>query len=151
MDWNRERRRTRDRLLKYYGGILPAPAHSNSIGVIYPWEEMNLVEFEHEFYNLASKHGYEGSPASLWEVMFKDSSIITGTIHTFPMPGDPNLLYLDIETDILYYFKRSVSIDIEQAAENGAYYIQNNDVYYVYIPVRALLIEDTILNCGHME
>lgn len=71
------------------------------------------------------------------------------------MPGIVGDLYLDTETDILYYFKEYAGeLNEEQIARVDAARVDYSRVYditYLYIPIRSLLIEDTILNCGTSE
>lgn len=177
-NWNYERWRTRDRLLEYDFNIVPPHPHSAGIPfiypleemnlspllplsinsaelpVIYPWEEMHTAIIEREIYEIAVKNGYDGTAEHLWSVFSADGFVVTGTIDTFPIPGNENNLYLDEETGILYYFKATSNpVDEEAVARVGAAIVgisrvNGEEITYLYIPVRALLLEDTILNCG---
>ena len=147
--WNKERKRTRDRLLEYDFNIVPPHPHSAGLSIVYPWENMQLYQLEYQIYTLAQNNGYNGTMEDLWNVFSKYGYIISGTISTFPLPGDTKNIYFDTETGIIYYFKISETINNEALESTGAVATAANDgTFYVYIPVRALLIEDTILNCG---
>lgn len=77
----------------------------------------------------------------------------SGTIKSFPSIGIENDLYLDTETNILYYFKITrKKIYTELAAKIGiaivGYSIIEDSqevIKYLYIPVQARPIEDEIL------
>ena len=151
MNWNYERWRTRDRLLEYDFSIVPPAPHSAGLSMIYPWETNFLSLLSYQLYEIAKDNGFFGSLETfLSRFGSNDGFIIKGTIATFPVPGDSTNLYLDIETGIVYYFKatdRPVLSDIAMAI--GAEIVGHEDVItYLYIPIRALLIEDTILDCG---
>ena len=162
--WNRERKRTRDRLLEYDFSLVPPHPHSAGIPFVYPTQDMNLQPFtdelpnvypweeihtelmEEEIYKVAKKNGFSGTAEELWNM---GGCVMQGTLGTFPEDGDPNNLYLDGQTGILYYFK-IVSAPINNTAANaaGARIIESNNEIHLYIPVRSYLIENTILNCG---
>ena len=150
-NWNYERWRTRDRLLDYDFSIVPAMPHSAGLSMIYPWETVQLSQLSYQFFTLAQQHGYTGTEEYLWK-QFSEGNIISSTIDNFPVPGDEHNLYLDKETGILYYFKAArTDIDPIVAAKIGIAIVGHSlvdDVYYLYIPISALLIEDIILNCG---
>ena len=154
IDWNHERHRTRDRLLEYDINIMPPRPHTAGLEMIYPWENTVLDILNMQILELARKNGFIGDEEDFW------SRFINGKVHAlsftdFPMPGIEGDLYLDIDTDNLYYFKTiSGMLTEEQIARVDAAivdYSQIDDVTYLYIPIRALLIEDTILNCGNSE
>ena len=140
LDWNKERKRTRDRLLDYDFSIVPAYPHSAGLPMVYPWENITLSQLSHQFFTLAQKNGYEGSEEELWK-RFYHHSVVYGTLDSFPIPGEENTLYLDIETEILYYYKNiSGEIDAAKIAVVGGAivgYSEILDVTYVYIPIRA--------------
>lgn len=151
-DWNYERYRTRDRLVEYDFNVYPAVPHTAGLQMIYPWENLMLSSLSHSIFLLAQRSGYTGEEDDFWS-SFSESKIHFGTLNTFPIPGEENSLYFDKETGILYYFKISTTINYEQAALADVAIVDhalvNNDgteVFYLYIPVRAYLIEDTILN-----
>lgn len=175
-NWNYERWRTRDRLLEYDGSIMPLYPHSGGIAVpypregdipltipeliheaelktVYPWENYSLNILAHQLYLIARDNGFSGTEKYFIEKFSSNDTanekdVIVGTIETFPREGNENILYLDKETSILYYFKHANSIN-EQAIQDTASVITGfeNNIYFIYIPVRALLLEDTILNC----
>lgn len=72
--------------------------------------------------------------------------VVTATLNTFPIPGNESNLYLDIETNILYYFKIIDSdVSDEIANEIGAtivdkHNIENRVETYLYIPIRSMPI-----------
>lgn len=153
IDWNEERYKTRDRLLDY--NFIPYPIISPTIILprIYPWENIELGILSKQILEIAQKYGYSGEESAFWE-RFQTGSIITGTLTTFPVPGDENNLYLDTNTDILYYFKFTTNeLDFNLIARIGAAIVGTSIVMntediikYLYIPVRALPIENLILN-----
>lgn len=178
LNWNEERWRTRDRLLDYditivpphphSGGIacpyplededlsprIPSPEADSSLPFIYPWEATNLYELERSIYLIAQRNGYTGSEDTLWN-RFSNGTVVTGTLATFPVPGDELNLYFDKETEILYYFKAVPNhISVDAATRIGATIVGTSQIdtevewTYLYIPVRALVIENTILDCG---
>ena len=163
-NWNFERWRTRDRLIDYDFNLVPPVPHSGgipfvfppqemnvspffplvddiSLPSIYPWENLALAALESEIFQIAQNNGYTGDAATLWS-RFSDGVVHIGTIDTFPVPGNIQDLYLDKETNILYHF-RILSSPLTEEDSNliGAISVGEN---YIYIPVRALLIEDTI-------
>lgn len=176
LNWNTERWRTRDRLLDYditivpphphSGGItyhfllkdedlspiMPFPEAHSSLPFIYPWEAINLYELEKSIYLIAQRNGYTGSEDTLWN-RFSNGTVVTGTLDTFPIPGDELNLYFDKETEILYYFKAvSNHINVDAVTRIGAAIIGTSQIdtevewTYLYIPVRALPIENLIYN-----
>lgn len=147
-NWNYERWRTRDRLLEYDFNIYPALPHSAGLSMVYPWENITLANLDKQIIEIARNHEYDGDDETFWE-RFVSGGVYFGTLSTFPVPGEETLLYLDKETDILYYFKSTSELNYDIAIEKGVEIVGNEDnVYYCYIPVRALPIENLILNCG---
>ena len=143
--WNRERKRTRDRLLEYDFNIVPPHPHTAGLSMLYPWENLQISMIGIAILQLARKNGFSGDDAAFWE-RFSEGAVIKGAAATFPATGHSNNLYLDEDTGTLYYFKEnSTPINVEVAEEIGAIITSNNNLY---IPIRALLIENTILNCG---
>lgn len=173
--WNRERKRTRDRLLEYNfaivpphphsGGIvLPYPEESNliSIGIpylsngtissVYPWENTTLTMLSHQLYTIAVQNGYSGTEESFLASFgnASEKEVIVGLLENFPVPGNTTHLYLDRDTGILYYFKATDSPIMEAVAEQMGIVIAgtSDNLTYLYIPVRALPIENLIYDCG---
>lgn len=157
--WNRERKRTRDRLLEYDFCIVPPHPHSAGLPMVYPWENTNLSMLSYQLFYLAQKAGFTGTEEEFFARFGNnDGHVIKGTLSTFPQIGDTRNLYLDEETGIVYYFKQtSYPVIVEVAARVGVAIVgkslvgvDNTEVWMtnLYIPIRALLIEDTILDCG---
>ena len=68
----------------------------------------------------------------------------------FPVPGSDVDFYFDEETEIFYYFKATdTPINVEAAGALGATIVgTNGSITYLYIPVRAMPLENIILDCG---
>lgn len=154
IDWNYERYRTRDRLLEYDFTIYPAAPHTAGLTMIYPWENTILNELSHNFFQLAKKNGYTG-PEELLFSRFNGGSVHSySTLDEFPAPGIVNDLYLDTTTQILYYYVATTNpIDVDKIAIIGGaivgYSIIGDETETrLYLPIRALPMEDVIYNCG---
>lgn len=149
--WNRQRKRTRDRLLEYYLSAPLLNPQTTIIDSVYPWHNYSLAMLSRQIYQLAVRHGFNDTEPKFWE-KFAHSDIAYGALSTFPIPGNTDRLYLDTETDILYYFKQTTAqINIQQADLNGVEIVGHSDdglITYLYIPVKALPIEDLIINSG---
>lgn len=151
LDWNYERYRTRDRLLEYSIDIMPPRPHSGGLSLIYPWEDISINQLSKQFIKLVYSHGFTGDEQELWN-RFSDGVIKHGTLNTFPIPGNKNNLYFDVETEILYYFKAIPHIVLpEDAAVVGAAIVgssklgeEKQSYTYLYIPVKSLSIENTL-------
>ena len=147
LTWNRERIKTRDRLLGYnFCVVLPQP-HCVSIPMVYPWETMSQDQLAAQIILIAKANGYTGDEADFWR-LFSERCVVFGTLATFPEVGSNHSLYFDTETEILYYFKAvDYEVSDEAAALLGAEITSIDGVITnMYIPIRSLLIEDTILN-----
>ena len=148
LDWNRERHRTRDRLIANLLDYGPFPSQEGT-PIVFPAISISPAQLSQTIINIAQQYGYSGTEENFWTNL-NMPNLVVGTIATFPVPGDPEILYLDSETEILYYFKKTTAtLTPEQIEEHGIQVVgSNNQVLYLYIPVRAGLIEDTILNGG---
>lgn len=122
LNWNRERWRTRDRLLEYNTDIMPPSPRAAGLNIIYPWENVNLNVFDAELLTLAREHGFDDNATTLWNVLL-NNNVHVGTLDTFPEDGDTNTLYYDSDTGIIYQC-----------------IIEDNTC--VYVPIKALPIED---------
>ena len=110
-------------------GIPPIP-DTAEFKMVYPWESIGLNILGDQIFMLASQSGYHGPREEFhkyfgsyiehnkWEIMFD-------TFANFPLPGDRDKLYFDLDERILYYFDG-----------DG------------YTPVNAMLIANTILEGG---
>ena len=155
LDWNYERYRTRDRLLEYDFNIYPMVPHSAGLSMIYPWENIAIQQLSKQIIEVARLNGYTGSEEDLWR-KFSNGTIHQGTLDNFPIPGNEQDLYLDTETDILYYFKSVTSTVYTDVAARvgvaivGYSKIEDSEeiVTYLYIPIKAMPIENLIFDCG---
>ena len=110
-------------------GIPPIP-NSPEFQVIYPWETAGLSILSDQIYLLASRSGYLGTreefhryfgsylETNKWEILFEN-------FENFPIEGQIDKLYFDLNENILYYWA------------DGQ-----------YLPVNAMLITNTILEGG---
>lgn len=155
----RERWRTRDLLLEYDMNILPPRPRAAGISMVYPWEATDLALLAQQVYEIAKRNGFVGEQDEFWSHFNNSGTIYRGkTIDDFPTIGMENTLYFDEETEILYYFKstrQQVNADIAariDIAIVGTAEIDNDGttetVTYMYVPVRAMPIENLIYNCG---
>lgn len=150
--WNRQRIKTRDRLFDY---DLPAYPVIDKLQAPYPWVSASLSVLSKQLYELALQNGFLGTQDTFLS-RFANGTIVRGTLNQFPIPGDPNTLYLDKETDILYYFRETnTELNLQLLARIGAAIVGHSIVgspeeiiTYLYIPVRAMPLEDIIFNCG---
>lgn len=128
LDWNRERYRTRDRLLEYDYSIYPQVPHTAGLAVVYPWENIATANLMRQLYKSAADSGFIGTEDEFlnnFGKMLQNKQIIFGTIDTFEPQDDNTILYYDIDDNILYYYNEE------------------------FIPINALLIENTIINGGN--
>lgn len=148
LNWNKERWRTRDRLLDYDFSIIPANPHTGGLPIIYPWEESTRTALAKQLYEIAKDYGFDGT----MEDFFTSGNIVAKQLTDFPIRGRTTTLYLDIDTNIIYTFKElSQLITDEEATELGGLVTFRNvdeNITYIYLPIRASLIEDTILSSG---
>ena len=150
--WNRERKRTRDRLLNYDSSIMPFHPSTASIPVVYPWEQTQLSMLSHQIYKIALSNGYTGNEQLLFRHFNGSAFYYYNSITDFPMRGILGDLYFDLSTQVLYYYAVAPGeLDPEKIALVGGaivgYSIVTNETY-LYLPVRALPMEDIILNSG---
>lgn len=149
----RERKRTRDRLLEYDLTIMPPRPHTAGLAMIYPWENSSLLALQHQLFLIAQNNGYNGEETDFLARFAQGNNsggVNTGTINTFPIPGVENQLYLDTETEVLYYFKIFTNeIQEEFINKYGIEIVGSMDnIIYAYIPVRALPMEPLFIDCG---
>ena len=144
-----ERIRTRDLLLEYDYNVLPPRPRTAGLSIVYPWESMDYSLLSRQIYQIALNNGFSGTEKAFWS-KFSRGAIIRGLLRNFPVPGNEDNLYLDEDTGILYYFKTfSAPINLDVIEQIGAEVVgTQEELSYVYIPVRAMLIEDTILDGG---
>lgn len=149
--WNRERKRTRDRLLQYDTSIVPTP-YSTSMPMIYPWQNASLAILSHQIFKLVQLNGYTGTEELLFRRFSSGAVQYYSSLEEFPVPGIVGDLYLDTTTQIVYYYTTTTGeVDAENIAAIGGvivdYSVTNNETA-VYLPIRALPIEPLLLNCG---
>ncbi len=123
-----DRRKTRDLLLEYDMDICPPRPRAAGLAIIYPWENINLTIFAQQLYQIAAKSGYEGTEdvfMANFGSYLGNKSILFANYNDFPETGEANKVYFALDKKILYYWD-----------ENE------------YKPVKATLIDDTILYSG---
>ena len=126
----RDRLKTRDLLLEYDRDICPPRPRQAGLDIIYPWENYSLTVFARQLFELAANSGYDGTEQ---EFITNFGSYLTGkevyysNYDEFPETGEVEKLYFALDEKILYY-------------------CDENDLEYK--PVKATLIEDTILYNG---
>ena len=104
--WNRERKRTRDRLLDYYSYQIP----SSPIAPIYPHlnpyiVEIPLGELSQRIGEIANIYGYDGDKDEFWEKLALTNGVHLASLSEFPSEGKEGDLYLDKDTGTLYWYK----------------------------------------------
>lgn len=144
----KERKRTRDLLLEY---DLPPLPYSAAMPSVYPWQNLTLTQLGSQLYQLAQKQGYTGNQSDFLNNFANSNGIFTGkTLPEFPVPGVDYQLYLDMETDILYYFKAAQqAIRMDYVSRIGAIVVgEQGTTTYLYIPVRSKPLENLIYDSG---
>ena len=151
--WNRERFRTRDRLLEYDTSIMPlTPTAGASMPMIYPWENASLAILSHQIFKLAQASGYTGPEDLLFKRFDAGAIHHYSSLADFPVPGVEGDLYFDTTSQIVYYYVSTTNeIDAAKIALVGGaivgYSVVSNETY-LYLPIRALPLEDIIFNSG---
>lgn len=124
----KERWRTRDLLLEYDKTVMPPRPRAAGLGVVYPWENLNTSILLQQLFHLAANSGFEGTENEFKEQFgsyLQGKQVIYEIYDNFPIIGEYNKLYFDLNDKILYYWDQD------------------------YYPVNALLIENTILDSGN--
>lgn len=147
-----QRWKTRDRLLEYdinVENIEPNPIILNNV---FPWDNLQLSVLGQQLYMIAANNGYTGTRDTFLERFALGSEpnfVVCDTRADFPAIGSIATLYLDHSTSILYYAISTATLDAVLLERIGGFIgTEENHLYYCYIPVRALPIEDIILNGG---
>ena len=144
LDMNKERWKTRDRI----STITNAQKNTyNNMSMVYPWENEQIYQTAGNLYKVLLDNGCELSEDDFltkFALIFSTGSIISSTIEDFPEIGDPQNLYLDKNSGILYFFKiLEGEVDEEILQQEGVKFskaVKENSedfIYYAYIPVRA--------------
>ncbi len=123
----KERRRTRDLLLEYDRAIMPPRPRAAGLGIVYPWEMMSFSIISKQLYAFAVNSGFKGSEKDFKEKFgsyLQNKQIIYANYIDFPVKGELDKFYFDLEEKILYYWDEE------------------------YIPVNAMLIANTIIEGG---
>lgn len=123
----KERWRTRDLLLEYDRAIMPPRPRAAGLGIVYPWEMMPFSIISKQLYAFAINSGFKGSEKDFKEKFgsyLQNKQIIYANYIDFPVTGELDKLYFDLEEKILYYWDEE------------------------YIPVNAMLIANTIIEGG---
>lgn len=138
-NWNYERWRTRDRLIEYDFDIIAPYPHTAGLPIIYPWENLSLSQLEYQIITIAKNNGFSGTDETFWD-KFSKNFLIRSTVDNFPVFGDECNLYLDINTNILYYFKVIAISELpDYTKENNIIisgYSEEKDHVYLYIPIQ---------------
>lgn len=122
-----ERLRTRDLLLEYDKHIVPPRPRAAGLGMVYPWENTGLSILLQQLYLIAAGSGFGGTEDDFKQhfgSFLQNKEIIFDLFINFPIEGEEDKLYFDLDEKILYYW------DME------------------YIPVNAMLIANTTINGG---
>ena len=128
LDWNRERYRTRDRLLDYDQTVVPLKPHSAGLPIVYPWENLSTSVLSKQLFDIAAKSGFDGTQEDFntnFGRYLQNKEVVFARFVDFPQEGETAKLYFDLDENILYYWNTE------------------------YIPVNALLIAGTILDSGN--
>lgn len=141
------RQLTRDLLLSYDFSIVPPHPIYAGLNYVYPWENISLMSFSKQFLQLAVLNGFSGNEKELWE-HFEGGIILYSNIIDFPEIGNEKNLYLDSNSNIIYCFNflsPESAVNIEEKGGIITGHSQDETIFYAYLPLRTLLIEDTIL------
>lgn len=136
---SQERRKTRDLLLEYHLG--PYYPRAGGLSIVYPWENVDITIFEHQFFEMARQNGFEGTKEDFWEAFSSQSDIVAEQVSEFPVPGNPKTLYYDNTTGIVYSFKNITDEEVlQKELENGGIEVgqsEDGETHYVYAPIQA--------------
>lgn len=152
LDMNKERWKTRDLLVD--SSKINTPF--SSIKTVYPWENMQLDMLSKQIYQIAQNYGYSGDEKAFWD-KFSNGPVVISTVDEFPVVGEEDRLYLDKESGILYYFIATTNViyhelanalDVNISGENTE---EDQTVTYLYIPIKAMPIENLILSGGDIN
>lgn len=141
-----ERKRTRDRLLEY---DLPLHPRTGGLAMVYPWEDNEKLALKKQIYDIATESGFEGSEQEFWN-SFSGGQIVFGrNPFDFPVPGTEKNLYVSESSGTVYCFRIMTIEAIEDNLPPGAIIVAIiKDIAYLYIPIRAALLENAIIFGG---
>lgn len=151
---NAQRKATRDKLLEVYKYQPKDLSYINSIQSVYPWEKMQQSQLEQQLYQIAVDNGFTGTVEEFkrrYTDAFAGGRVINGTIDTFPVPGEYQNIYYDTDSNIIYHFVAATTSELnpQLATLVGSYIVgEEGDLTYLYVPIRALLIENMIIGGG---
>lgn len=123
----KERWRTRDLLLEYDPHIMPPRPRAAGLGIIYPWENIDISSLVKQLFLIAAGSGYTGTENEFknhFGAYLNNKQIIFDSFFNFPIIGSEEYLYFDLDEKILYYWDNE------------------------YIPVNAMLIANTTIDGG---
>ena len=129
---------------------------ANNIQTVYPWENAQLTILAQQIYKIAQNAGYTEDIQSFYN-QFNEGTVIITNLEDLPPIGNSNKLYLDKSSGILYYFISTDKVIYnELASAIGAVIINSieNDsqiITNLYIPVKAMPIENLIINGGELN
>ena len=106
----------------------------------------------HQIFKLAQASGYTGPEDLLFRRFDAGAIHHYSSLAEFPVPGVEGDLYFDTSTQIVYYYVTTLGeVDAARIAIIGGaivgYSVISNETY-LYLPIRALPMEDIILNSG---
>lgn len=108
--------------------VCPPRPRAAGLSIIYPWENMNLTIFAQQLYQIAARSGYEDTEETFMNNFgsyLGNKPILYAVFANFPETGENDKLYFALDEKILYYWDETE-----------------------YKPVKATLIDDTILYSG---
>ena len=141
--------KTRDLLINTNNETIPF----SSIRTVYPWENLELNALSEKIYKIAQKYGYNNTEEAFW-TRFSEGTVIVDTADNFPSIGEENKLYLDKNNGIVYYFMTTTQkVNNELINAIGAFITEDSteEITYLYIPIRAMPIENLIIKGGDIN
>lgn len=127
---------------------------ANNIQTVYPWENIQNSQLAKQIYNIAKLYGNTDPTKEEFWTSISKKTIVIDTLENFPLVGDEDTLYFDKNGGVLYYFVSTTNIVYTELAEAVGAIIETNDeeqITYLYIPIKAIPIENLILGGGEIE
>ena len=126
---------------------------ANSIQTVYPWQNIQNSQLAKQIFNIAKMYGNEDTTKEEFWTSISKKEIIIDTIDNFPSIGDENTLYFDKISGILYYFISTADIIYTELAEAVGARIEQDEehITYLYIPIKAMPMENLIIGGGEIR